>query len=156
MKKIFTFLFTFTLLLSACGTNPNEPISSTPSYPNNSYPNSSNTNTNDFSPKPEDVTLIRNEAYIDSNDLLTMESYPPQFMLALKGSLPTPCHQLRVMVNPPDAENKILVEVYSVTNPDQICVQVLSPFAVNVPLGSFAAGHYILFVNENQVAEFDA
>lgn len=152
MKKIITFLFTLTILLSACGTNPDEPVSSDPSYP--SYPNTPIQT--DYSPKPEDATLIRSEAYIDSNDLLTLESFPLQFMLNIKGNLPTPCNALRVFVNSPDAENKIYVDVYSVISPDQVCVQVLSPFEVNVSLGSYPTGKYILFVNGNQVAEFDS
>ena len=149
MKKIITFLFTFAILLSACGANPDEPVSL--GTPNPNPPTQA-----DYSPKPEDAGLIRSEAYMDSSELLILESYPLQFMLNIKGSLPTPCHQLRINVNAPDAENKIYVEAYSVTSPDQVCVQVLSPFQVNVPLGSFATGHYVLFVNGNQVAEFDA
>lgn len=161
MKKIITLLFSLTILLSACGANPDETVSSDPSYPNNSYPNnsypnSSNSSLGEYSPKPEDVTLIRGEAYIDSNDLLTLESFPLQFMLNIKGNLPTPCNALRVLVNPPDAENKIYVDVYSVISPDKVCVQVLSPFEANVSLGSFPTGKYILFVNGIQVAEFEA
>lgn len=148
MKKYFFIFFVFALVFSACGTNPNEPVSDSP--------DSNPSGIADYLPKPEDAFLTRGEAYIDSSDLLTMESYPLQFMLNLKGSTPTPCHQLRVLVNPPDAENKILVEVYSVSDPSAICVQVLSPFEVNIPLGSFATGKYVLLVNGNQVAEFDA
>lgn len=153
MKKIITLLFTLAILLAACGTNPNEPVNSDPSYPNPSYPNEPQV---DYAPKPDDALLTRGEAYIDSKDLLTLESYPLQFMLNLKGNLPTPCSQLRIFVNPPDAENKILVDVYSVSDPNAICVQVLSPFEVNVPLGSFAPGYYILLINGEQAAEFDA
>lgn len=149
MKKIFTFSIALIFLLSACGANPDEPVTSDPSNP--SEPIQS-----EYSPQPEDSALLRGEAYIDSNELLILESFPLQFMLSLKGNLPTPCAQLRVLINKPDAENKIFVEVYSVTNPDQICAQVLSPFDVNVSLGSFPAGKYILFVNGNQVAAFDA
>jgi hypothetical protein len=152
MKKIITLLFAVSILLSACGTSPDEPVSSEPSYP--SYPNEPIQSA--YSPKPEDATLIRSEVYIDSNDLLILESFPLQFMLNIKGNLPTPCNALRIFVNPPDAENKIYVDVYSVINPDKVCVQVLSPFEVNVSLGSFPTGKYILFVNGNQVAEFDA
>ncbi len=152
MKKIITLLLALTFLLSACGANPDEPVSSDPSYP--TYPNEPIQS--EYSPQPEDVTLIRGEAYIDSNELLTLESFPLQFMLNIKGNLPTPCNALRVVVNAPDIENKIYVDVYSVVSPDKVCVQVLSPFEVNVSLGSFPTGKYILFVNGNQVAEFDA
>jgi hypothetical protein len=37
-----------------------------------------------------------------------------------------------------------------------ICTQVVKPFEENVPLGSFPAGHYMLWVNEEMVTEFDA
>jgi hypothetical protein len=143
----------FVPILVACGTNLNESVSPDLSYPNPSYPNELQA---DYLPKPDDAFLTRGEAYIDSSDLLTLESYPLQFMLSLKGSTPTPCHQLRVLVNAPDVENKILVEVYSVTDPNKVCVQVLSPFEVNVPLGSFAPGYYVLLINGEQVAEFEA
>ncbi|MBL8099707.1 MAG: hypothetical protein JNK81_11020 [Anaerolineales bacterium] len=148
MKKHIFIFFIFALFFSACGTNPDEPVSDSP--------DSNPSGTADYLPKPEDGLLTRGEAYINSSDLLTMESYPLQFMLNLKGNTPTPCHQLRVLVNPPDAENKILVEVYSVSDPNAICVQVLSPFEVNIPLGSFAPGYYILLINGEQAAEFEA
>ena len=154
MKKLFFILTALTLALSACGASPDQPVSSDPSYPNPSYPNS--TDSNGYTPQDSDASLTRAEAYIDSSELLIMESYPPQFMLNLKGSLPTVCHQLRINVSSPDAENKIFVDVYTVVSPDTVCIQVLSLFEVNVSLGSFATGHYILFVNGIQVTEFDA
>lgn len=149
MKKIFIFLISLVFLCSACGTNPNEPVSSDSSSPND-------TTQSEYLPKPEDAMLLRSEAYIDSNDLLTLESFPLQFMLNVKGNVPTPCNELRVLVNPPDTENKIYVDVYSVISPDKVCVQTLTPFEVNVSLGSFPTGHYILFVNGSKVTEFDS
>lgn len=99
---------------------------------------------------------MRGNVYLDSTDLLTMESYPLQFMLVLKGNLPTPCHHLRVAVSLPDTQNKIIIDVYSVTDPNAICTQVMEPFEENIPLGSFPTGHYTLWVNGEQVAEFDS
>ena len=109
-----------------------------------------------FLPRPGDKALHRGTVYLDSIDLLTLESYPLQFSLALAGNLPTPCNHLRVAVSPPDAENKIVVNVYSVTDPNAVCIQVLEPFEVSIPLGSYPSGHYTLWVNGEQVAEFDA
>ena len=157
MKKISFVLITLIFVLSAFGTNASPDVS----YPNPSEETSSDSDSNsntqaDYLPKPDDAFLTRGEAYIDSRDLLTMESYPLQFMLSLKGNTPSPCHQLRVLVNAPDFENKILVEVYSVSDPNKVCAQVLSPFEVNVPLGSFAPGYYILLINGEQAAEFKA
>ncbi len=109
-----------------------------------------------FSPLSGDAKFERGDVFIESKDLLVMESFPPQFALQLTGSLPTPCHQLRVKTNPPDAENRIDIEVYSVVNPGMMCAQVLSPFEANVQLGSFPAGHYSVWVNGEKIGEFDA
>lgn len=147
-------LFTIPLLilaLSACATAVQPPMNESthteaPSPPQKSI----------FIPNPADSKLIRGKVYLDSTELLTLESFPLQFMLALKGSLPTPCHQLRVSVSPPDADNKVIVNVYSVSNPDEMCAQVLEPFEVNFPLGSFPAGRYTLWVNGEMVTEFQS
>lgn len=155
MKQI---LFIITILIfasSACLPITGGPVNQNPSYPNPSYPNPSAPQTGDFAPQPGDADLLRGEVYLDSTELLTLESFPLQFMLSLKGSLPTPCHQLRVAVSPPDPENIIRVDVYSVTDPDTICIQILQTFEVNFPLGSYPTGHYTVWVNGKQVTEFD-
>ena len=97
-------------------------------------------------------------AFVDAeaSELLTLESYPLQFILVLRGELPTPCHQLRLMVNAPDKENNIHIEAYSVVDPDMACIQVLKEFETAVSLGSVPAGHYTIIVNGEIVAEFDA
>jgi len=87
---------------------------------------------------------------------LTLESFPLQFTLHIVGNLPTPCNALRVAISPPDAGNKILMDVYSVINPNRVCTQVLQPFDVNIPLGSFPQGNYSLWINGELVAEFQA
>jgi hypothetical protein len=109
-----------------------------------------------YAPRAGDDALQRGNAFIDSADILTMESYPLQFSVVLKGNLPTPCHELRVVYNQPDAENKIGLEVYSVAEPSAVCAQMLEPFEQNITLGSFPAGHYTVWVNGRQMGEFDA
>ena len=109
-----------------------------------------------YAPRAGDDALQRGNAFIDSADILTMESYPLQFAVMLKGNLPTPCHELRVVYNQPDAENKIGLEVYSVADPNAVCAQMLEPFEQNIPLGSFPGGHYTVWINDKQVGEFDA
>lgn len=160
MKKISIFLLAL-ILLSACNgsqtAQPEQPsYPNEPSYPNApSYPNDSGTGQQPYAPQPGDAALTRGEVQLDSVDVLVMESYPVQIMLALRGSLPTPCNQLRVAANPPDQKNRILVDVYSVIDPEQICTQVLEPFEANVGLGSFQPGHYTVWVNGEMVGEFD-
>jgi len=111
---------------------------------------------NAYLPEPGDVNFSRGNVFIDSSDLLIMESYPVQIALVLKGSLPTPCNQLRVVASPPDEQNRIQVEVYSVIDPAQLCIQVLEPLDVNVGLGSFPTGHYSVWVNGGLAGEFDS
>jgi hypothetical protein len=108
-----------------------------------------------YAPRIGDDALQRGNAYIDAADILTMESYPLQFAVVLKGNLPTPCHELRVVYNQPDAQNEIQLEVYSVADPNAVCAQMLKPFEQNIPLGSFSGGHYTIWVNGRQVGEFD-
>jgi hypothetical protein len=152
MKPILMVILTLTLALSACAPSMEEPV-------NNDTPVSSD---DPATPRPEEPVLVpenglmRGNVYIESTNLLTMESYPLQFMLQITGNLPTPCHQLRVDVSLPDAQNKVMMEVYSVTNPDTMCIQVLEPFDTNVSLGSFPAGKYTLWVNGEMIAEFQA
>jgi hypothetical protein len=110
----------------------------------------------EYLPQREDGNLTRGNVFIDNSELLIMESYPIQVALTLKGSLPTPCNQLRVIAKPPDEQNQIQVEVYSVIDPEQVCTQVLQPFEANIGLGSFPSGHYTVWVNGDQIGEFDA
>ncbi len=174
MKRLFQILLTISLL-AACapglknpdapktpqGANPNEPTGT--DIPPLLDPDGIITNDDpldlkfeDTIPRRGDDTLLRGTVYLDSIDLLTLESYPLQFNLALTGNLPTPCHELRVSVLPPDENNRILVDVYSLSTPDKICIQVLQPFSQTLSLGSFPSGHYTLWVNGEQVIEFDA
>lgn len=160
MKKIIVLFVVLVFVLTACTPKSNEvasPVSSSPN-PTDENPVSSpiSVEPNTYAPQPLDSGLTRGEAFLDFKEILSLESLPLQFMLHLTGSLPTPCNQLRVSVNTPDAENKVLVDVYSVTNPEKICTQVIEPFDVNIPLGSFPAGRYSLWVNGEMVAEFQS
>ena len=100
--------------------------------------------------------MTRGEVFIDEMQILTMESFPPQFLLQISGSLPTPCHHLRADMSEPDAQNRIMVEVYSLTDPDTACIQVLEPFQQGINLGSLPQGSYTVLVNGEQVAEIEA
>lgn len=154
MKKSLYILILLTLTLAACAPADvpagDEPVSDLdPS--GSTMPMNEN-----YAPMDSDQGMQRGEVYLDEIELLTMESYPLQFMLVLKGNLPTPCYQLRIAVSEPDAENRVNVDVYSIADPDQTCVQVLAPFEVNYPLGSFPAGAYTLWVNGEKVADFQS
>lgn len=153
MNKILLISISVIILLAGCTPATPQPPTEEPGM---DEPVSSDTPLPPQTPSPVDLSQPRGMVYLASSELLTMESYPLQFSLALKGSLPTPCHELHIEMKPPDAQNKIAVGVYSTADPNMICVQALAPFEKNFPLGSFSAGHYTLWVNGKQVAEFDA
>jgi hypothetical protein len=160
--RLTLLIIVFTLGLASCalvqgetsepGTLPpdtavtNPPLDATPEAPA----------TDPYAPQPGDSALIRGNVFIQESDLLIRESFPPQIALTLSGELPTPCHQLRVQAEAPDADNQINVEVYSVVNPDLACIQVVEPFEANISLGTYPAGHYSVWVNGEMAGEFDS
>jgi hypothetical protein len=110
---------------------------------------------NPVTPKPGDENLARGNVYINEASLVIRESYPPQVSLSIRGDLPTPCNMLRVKIDPPDQENKIIAEAYSLVDPNKVCIQVLEPFQEYIDLGAFSPGHYSVWVNDERVGEFD-
>jgi len=109
-----------------------------------------------YAPQEDDQFLIRGIVFIETVDLLMMESHPQQFSLALVGSLPDPCHEMRVQIFPPNEINTIILEIYSIVDPGELCIQVMAPFSATIPLGTFSAGHYHLVINGDPVMEFDS
>ena len=97
--------------------------------------------------------MRRGEVFIEAMEVLTLESFPPQFNLYVSGNLPTPCHELRANVLPPDDQNRIMVDIYTVVDPEMMCIQVIEPFDQTIPLGPLDPGAYTVFVNGQQVGE---
>jgi len=157
MKRLFLSLLACALMITACAPSadgsvaspPDQAVSNTDDAPLQTPPNL-------YAPNPDYAAYARGAAFINSSDLLTLESFPLQFTLHLTGDLPTPCHILQIAVAAPDADHKIVLDVYSVADPNKVCVQMVEPFDVNVPLGSFPSGTFTLWVNGEQVAEFQA
>jgi inhibitor of cysteine peptidase len=98
--------------------------------------------------------MIRGEVFVDSQEILLMESFPVQVALQVSGSLPTPCHMLRAEVSEPDSQNNIHVELWSLSEPDVVCVQVVQAFETSIPLGSYPEGDYTVHVNGEKAGEF--
>jgi hypothetical protein len=149
MKRLLSLAL---ILLSGCSLlsqtpSPDTPVNNlTPMTPSDAP----------YAPQPGDDSLTRGSAFVEATDILILESFPPQFQLSLSGSLPTPCNELRVVVEEPDTNNNIAVDVYSVVDPAVICIQVLKAFQASVNLGSFPSGHYTVTVNGEPSGEFDA
>jgi hypothetical protein len=96
---------------------------------------------------------VRGEVFLDKTDIVILESDIPKFVLRISGALPTPCHNIRVIVSEPDDRNNIQVDVYSLSDPDEICIQVLEPFETIVPLGIYTSGEFQVVVNGKEIGE---
>ena len=84
-----------------------------------------------------DENQNRSDVQIDSAILLVMESYPMKVSLALRGELPTPCHELVWEVVGPNEKNIIEVTTYAESEPGTFCIQVIEPFEHRIPIGDF-------------------
>ncbi len=146
--KFLTFILSL-LMLSACAVLPasSDRDAQNPPGPVTQLPTFAST---------DDAGLSRVEVNFDAAQILSMESDPLQFTLNLKGNLPTPCHKLHVDVGEPDAQNQIHIDAYSLVDPALACAQVLQPFDVTVPIGSFPAGRYTLWLNGEMIGEIQA
>lgn len=156
MKKFILFTALFMLSLNACTNNAEqaqtpeiittepaiaivEEISTPPVY----------------LPLSSDGRLTKASVFIDSADLLFVETDPVQINLILSGHLPTPCHELRVKIEAPDDENDIHIEVYSIADPEIICAQVLRAFNETIALGNYPSGSYMIWINGDPIGNFD-
>lgn len=89
--------------------------------------------------------------YLDSTVLTNSQDDPPHVILTLSGNLPTPCHEIAFMIGQPDENNRIDVNVYSVSDPGAMCVQVLQPFTQEIDLGVMDGGPFTILVNGAEV-----
>ncbi|MBN1536029.1 MAG: hypothetical protein JW908_04805 [Anaerolineales bacterium] len=135
------------------------PAPSTDVSGNTAYPGPAeainNNITSPMNPIPGEESMTKGSVYLDKIEVRVLEEdNPTSAGLYLAGSLPTPCHYLRVSMTAPDAENKIAVEVFSLADPAGVCIQVLHPFETLVSLGSFTAGNYTIWVNGQLAGEY--
>jgi hypothetical protein len=111
-----------------------------------------------YEPQPDDDKLTRDQVFLEmeNSQVVISESLPAQVSLILNGNLSDPCHQLRVVVIPNNSKKTINLVVYSIYNPKVACITVLKPFSATIPLGSYAGGHYTVYVNGQLLGGFDA
>jgi hypothetical protein len=174
MKRLLLFCSLSLLALSsACASSPAapaaEPPGTQPAYP--SYPSYPSEPVrpiqtylppaqpadpeNPYAPLPQDARLQAGPAYLDDYELQTVSTFPPEYVLTLRGSLPTPCHALRVRVQASESEQRIDIEVYSVSDPNAICTQVLQPFDASIPLRNLVPVRYTVWLNGEKIGEIE-
>lgn len=105
-----------------------------------------------FPPLPGDGEMERGSFFVEAGMLMPVTGQPGQARLAVEGFLPTPCNQPRARITPPDAQKRIMVELYSVMPRGMVCAEVIKPFAgVVATLSELTAGEYTVMVNEQEV-----
>ena len=135
--------------LAGCALIPDRPPEATPTPP---IPPSG------YEPRPGDEKLKPDQVFLDVlNSRFTTSDVPTTLVqIVLQGNLPDPCHQLRVVVTPPDANNMINVTVYSLVDPGAACITVLKPFEATIPLGNYPDGEFTVMVNDERLGLFSA
>jgi hypothetical protein len=109
---------------------------------------------NPYAPQSGDGAMMRGEAEIVSASVLVDGSI---VSLQLAYRLPTPCYDLRVSSSGLDGQNKITLDVYGVAIKDHPCslMALLTPLEASLTFASLPTGHYTVWVNGNQVGEFE-
>ncbi len=131
MKKNVVITLVFALILSACTEGMAAP-----------------------EPTQEPKSNDQGQVFIESSEIVVRESYPMQVSLIVRGNLPSPCHELTWQVSDPSKDNEIHVLLRAEVDADAICIQVLEPFEVDIPLGDFTENGYSVWVNGEKVGEF--
>jgi hypothetical protein len=135
--KAITTLFLVALLLAACAPTSGE------------------------TPEPGQPTgePQGGAVYVETADLLIMESYPVQVNLHVTGNLPTPCHSFHYAYQIGSASDRFRVDVtaWSEADPAAMCAQVLQPFdeTISLPMTGAADGSYSVYLNGEFVGEFN-
>lgn len=139
MKRFLSALVALTLITVACSDSPDEPVDS------GDRPSPTT--------GPTGVPVDASPFFVDSTDILLMESFPVQVALRVNGNLPSPCHQPVWEVE--DDGEAIHVTLATVAADDRACTQVLVPTELSVPLGSFESGRRSVILNGEEVGDFE-
>jgi len=112
---------------------------------------------NPRAPHPGDEKFNREGVIITSVNLIArVDLNPTRIQINPSGSMPSTCGDLRLQVKPPDADYRIFIEAYSLTDPKKKCENVFQQFETNILLGVYSPGRYTIWVNENLIGDFVA
>ena len=104
-------------------------------------------------PRPPIDGSVDGEVWVTVADVRIMESFPVQIMLDVTGDKPTPCHEIFWTVE--DDGEVIAIEMISQVATEQVCAQVIEPFTIAVPLGSWTEESREIELNGEVVGSFD-
>jgi len=106
---------------------------------------------------PPDQPATPGELYVESVDILIMESFPVQISVLVKGELPDACTEIDQIHQGDDLENNAFwIEITTVSSTDTACIEILGPFEETIPLDVYGlpAGTYTVTVNDVMTATF--
>ena len=131
VAKIFTLIVALAVLLVAACAPQTEPTA---------QPGGNNPTTE---PTPEATEMIEANAYIDSIDVLIMESFPVQVAAMVSGNLQDGCTAIE-SVSASHEGNTFTIDIQATRPADAICTQALVPFEERVSLDvlGLEAGDY--------------
>lgn len=86
---------------------------------------------NPYSAQAADAQMTRAPFFVESLKLAGRSG--EAWRLVIAGSLPSPCHQLRLRIPAqPDAAGLLRIDAWSVADPKQMCGQMLQPATAEV------------------------
>jgi hypothetical protein len=181
-KKQNSLIILILFILSACTTGPTSPAAPSPTagqtlppsvrvetavvVPSNppqaaptsiitvvSTPTATSTPEAFETPTSQEGSDMHNPVYLDQVKLITLSTSPPQFLVQISGSLPTPCHKLHVNTGEPDQQGKIEITLYSTADPNLMCAQVLTPFTQEISLKDLPSGQYSVWIDGKKAGD---
>lgn len=142
---LFVLLTTAVLMLVSCGGNEPEPTVVVPTVePTPEIPPT-------FTPQPEPTALtepVFGLATVESVQILTLESFPVQINVRVRGMLPNACTEIKDIITQTNG-SQFDVAVTTVQQPGTTCADEAVPFEEMVPLNieGLDAGTYSVTVN---------
>jgi hypothetical protein len=104
-------------------------------------------------PAPSTTGEPGDPVYVGSTEIRSLGSDPVQVLLIVRGDLPTPCHEAVFEVQ--DLGASVDVRLWSLAGADAFCVQVLEPFELVIPLGSFETADLPVVLNGEEVGRIE-
>jgi hypothetical protein len=142
---VLVVLISAVLMLSACGGNEPEPTAEPVAVePTQEIPPT-------FTPEPEPTPLtepVFGLAMVESIQLLTLESFPVQINIRVRGVLPNGCTEIDDIITQTEGTH-FDVAITTVQEPDVVCTEAVVPYEEMVPLDvdGLDAGTYTVTVN---------
>jgi len=102
---------------------------------------------------PVDGNLDPDSVVIDGSQVILFEEAPSGYGVRVMGTMPTPCHRILVDEAEPDEQDQIFIDLYAVSKPDEICIQVIEVFDITIPLEEYGPDIHTVWVNGEKAGQ---